>query len=175
MHTLKDLQIALKNENYDSHLLEPTDEFPSERLLAFIGVDYQQRERILEVTLQQQELAEGMAHPIPGYVRLQFQSTLSFEVNDMASNQVASLLLFLNHLLELPGFEMSEIDSKVRYRYVLLTDSHGVDAKVCFAIIGIIILILDLFTETIEKVAIGEMSFNELLENILQTAQKIKL
>lgn len=174
MHTLKDLEAALKNENYDSHFLEPMDEFPYERLLAFLGVDYKKREKILEVTLQQQEFAEGDSHA-PGYVRLQFQSTLPFDVNELFTSQVASLLLFLNHLLELPGFEMSEVDSKVRYRYVLLTDSQGVDAKVCFAIIGIIILILDLFTETIEKVASGEMTFNELLENILETAQKIKI
>lgn len=175
MHTLKDLDIALRSENYDSSLIPASEEFPYERLIAFLGVDYQKRERILEVTLQQQELAEGLTTPLPGYVRLQFLSMLPFDVDDDSSSQVASLLLFLNHLLELPGFEMSEIDSKVCYRYVLLTDSNGVDAKVCFAIIGIIILILDLFTETIEKVSSGLMSFNELLENIQQTAQKLKI
>lgn len=174
MRTLKDLESALNKEKYPSHLIDSDEALPYERLIVFLGTDYKQRERLLEITLQQQELAEGLMHPIPGYVRIQFQSTLPFDMGDLATNQVAALLLFLNQLLELPGFEMIEISNKIRYRYVLLTDARGIDEKVCFAIIGMIMLILTIFTEAIEKVASGTITFNDLLEDVLDAAQELK-
>lgn len=177
---LKDLEKILRSEDVDSAIFEASEEAPYNRLLIFLGSDYQNREKTLELIVQQQELAEQLFEKPAKkqkngiFFRCQFQLTFPFEIQEFALQQTASLLLFLNRHLELPGLEMSEIDNRLFYRYVLLTGEASPNRKLFLAIIGIIMMISELYTETIERIASGKTTFNELLEEVLKIANRIK-
>lgn len=173
---LERLEKLMSSENLDCALLDKTDEIPYDRLLIYLGNDYKMRERVMEITLQEQEFGESLKKQPEkkSYLRIQFQVPLSFQIRELFTQQVASLLLFLNRYLELPGLEMSEVDSKIFYRYVLLTDADAFDNKICLAIVGFITLILEVFTETIEKIADGSKTFNELLEDVIKITKEIE-
>lgn len=177
-HTfLKQFQKALKDEEYDCSLVEATDVIPYERLLVFLGVDDKERERILEITALRQEffkeLIPGESHE-PEFFRVQYQIGLPFKIKLDACVQVSSFICYLNRLIELPGFEMDEINLQLSYRYVLMYGEEKFNKKLFLSIVGLTLLVLELFGSSLEKVASGETTFNELLEQIVHMAQHMK-
>lgn len=140
-----------------------------DRLLVSLGADYKKRDRLVEITVLEQELLEGLETAVPiedRYYRIKFFSYLPFDVKPSTLGQVGPLLHFLNQLIDLPGFELHELENRVAFRYVLMTKGSGVDAKLIASLIGIIMFTLDLFGGNIEQVASGASTFNELLEEV---------
>lgn len=168
---LKQIADIITPERVDHAFIEPTAEIEYPRLIVFMGNDYQNRERILTITAQEQPLAGSSKHK-ESYVRVQFQITLPFQMQDKAVFEIGSLLHLINHMMELPGFEMDELENKLFYRYVLLGTTPDKNPSVYISILGIILMILDLFTEPIEKIATGQSTFNDLLEQILDLLQQ---
>lgn len=174
---LMQFQKILNDEEYDCSIVEATDIAPYERLLVFLGLDEQERERILEVTVLKQELMKGMElqkSAGPDFFRIQFLVNLPVNIQPDACAQVGSLVCYLNRLIELPGFEMDEIDLKVIYRYVLMYGEEKFNKKLFISLVGFIMLTVELFASTLERVAKGETTFNALLEEIIAIAQQIK-
>lgn len=170
---LNRFQSYLDSGELDSTVLSGNEDVPHDRLLIYGGQDYQQRERIIEVTTQIQQLGQNLGGSSQDeYVRVQFQVTLPFKVEELAARDLSSLLLFLNKLIELPGWEFSELEDRIDYRYVLLTKQDGIDENLFNGIIGLILLITQLFTEIIEQVASGKRSFNNLIEEVIKIANK---
>lgn len=151
--------------------LEPSQRHPEGRILLFIGNDAKQRDRSLEITMQEQ--IPGSKEVDVPYYRIQFETALPFPLSDLRSPEVGSFLFFLNRQLELPGFEIDEGNSLILYRYVLLTPEAHIQPNLLKGLIGSITLTLDLFSEAIEKVSSGEITFNEILENILKTVESL--
>lgn len=160
----------LLEESFDCSLAASTATTPMDRLLLSLGLDGKKREQILEIIATQQQAPPELALPssVTLPYRLQFRFLLPFEVQSLAMNQVASLLLFLNQMLDLPGFELNELEGQVIYRYIWVTQMENIDRLSLLSIIGSIMLTLALFTETIESVAEGKLSFNELLAQIVE-------
>ena len=169
---LKEIQRILEQEKLTCSLLSATEHVPLDRLLVSLGIDLKKRERLLEVIAAEQPFPSEYSRPsstlLP--IRIQFRIELPFHIGDEALNQVASLLLFLNHLIDLPGFELDELKGKAIYRYVWIVHPHMINAPLVMSIIGAITLNLSLFSETIEALADGSMSFNDLLSQITQLA-----
>jgi hypothetical protein len=170
---LQDLEKMLKNEQFECTLKPDFETPPYGTLLAFLGNDRLGRERILEITVQLQDLGESLQDPPspPQFSRIQFELKLPFTIMENATVEVATLLAFLNRMLELPGFELDEVNSNVYYRYVLLTSQKGTDKKLITGIIGVILMLIELFSGTIEQVAAGKSSFNDLFEEMLQLTE----
>lgn len=174
---LKKIQSFLEQEKFECSILQATDELPYDRLLIFLGLDSQKREQILEITAQEQvfkpeaDAKKGQPH---GYYRIQFQYLYPFAVEDTALNQVGSLILFLNQMSDFPGLELNELENQVSYRYIWLTKASGIDAPLILSIVGIIKLTLELFTASIERLAEGKATFNELLKEVIEIAQPTK-
>lgn len=174
---LVQFQSILRDEEYDCALVDATDVVPYERLLVFLGLDEKDRERILEVTILKQELMKGMELTKsiePDFFRIQFQIGFPFSALPETSNQITSFVCYLNRMIELPGFELNEIDLKLFYRYVLLYGEEKFNKKMFISIVGMIMLTLELFSHSLEKIAVGEMTFNALLEQIISLGEKIK-
>jgi hypothetical protein len=174
---LKQIYDYLIKANLDASLEAKSQALPYDRLLVFLGADYKNRERILEITSQDQQLNQNLADSSAikdSYYRIQFHIPLAFKVQDLAIGQVSSLLLFLNQMLDFPGLELNELENQVSYRYILLAKDKGIDELLINSLIGIVLLILDLFTETIEYLAQGKSTFNELLEEIIKIADHVK-
>lgn len=166
---LRRFQKYLDSSDLDSSVIEGSDETPHDRLLIYGGQDYKRRERIIEVTSQIQQLGQDIQTE---YVRVQFQVTLPFKVAELAARDASSLLLFLNKLMELPGWEFNELEDQINYRYVLVSKADGIDETLFSGLIGLILLICQLFTEVVEQVASGKKSFNELMEEVLKIANQ---
>jgi hypothetical protein len=167
---LKDLKEILHKAQLDCSLEEATDQLPI-RLLVYLGTDAKERERILEITSEQQDFTgEGGSK----YYRVQFQLLFPFKFIDNRVSQIASLICFTNRMIELPGLEMSEIDNSLFYRYTLLTIDHGLDKTLLAGIIGNIMLIADLLSDTLEGVGSGKTDFNSLLEELVKTLNSKK-
>jgi hypothetical protein len=174
---LMDFQRILKEEEFDCTLVEGTDAVPYERLLVFIGLDEKERERILEITALKQELMHGL-NPSESQehnmFRVQYQVVFPFDIHPNATSQVSSLVCYLNRMIDLPGFDMNEIDLKLSYRHVFLYGERKFNQKLFLSIVGLTMLLIELFASTLEKVSLGEKTFNQILEEILRIADTIK-
>jgi hypothetical protein len=168
---LKQIQAMLDQAQFECSIVKAGSEFPQDRLLVFLGVDGKRRERILEITSQEQVVNSEHKSPTKNYFRIQFQYIFPFLTQDLAINQVASLVLFLNHQVDFPGLELDELEGRISYRYVWLTKGNAVDDQLILSLLGIIRLLLDLFAESLERLAEGQATFNELLEEIIQMAK----
>ena len=168
--TIESLQQTLTEAEIEC-TLEPSQRYSGGRLLVFLSGDRKKRERSLEMTMQEQILGSKQID-IP-YHRIQFETALPFTFSDKSSPEVSSFLHFLNRQLELPGFEMDEGNRLILYRYVLLSSEDRLQPDLLKGIIGSISLMLDLFGEAIEKVAVEETTFNEILEKILASVEAI--
>ncbi|BBI17717.1 hypothetical protein [Neochlamydia sp. S13] len=171
---LKQFQQALMDEKFDCSYIEATDQTFYPRLLLFLGVDDKEREKILEVTAIKQELMQGLDSSDNPFYRIQFHAVFPFNIHPQASTQVSSLICYLNRLIELPGFEMDEINLTLNYRYILLYGERDFNKNLYFSIVGLIMLTLELFNSTLERVARGETTFNQILEEIIKIAQQVK-
>lgn len=163
----------LDDEKFECTLAPPSAGFPLEHLIVLLAIDRKKRERILEIVASPQQFSPEFVVPEAATFpyRLQFQVKLPFKVQDLALNQVASLLHFLNQLIDLPGFELNELEGQVIFRYVWLTEPALITASLIMGIMGAIILNLGLFAETIESLADGKKSFNDLLSQIVKMSE----
>jgi hypothetical protein len=168
--TLERIQKILEQEEYECTWTRSSEGIPLDSLHVFLGVDNKRRERMLEITSFSQplspELTRDEGTPFPARVR--FRIELPFKIKDLALNQVASLILFLNQYIDLPGFELNELEGTVYYRYVLLVHPDHITKILMMSILGAAILNLSLFSEMIESLADGKVTFNDLLAQILR-------
>ena len=173
---LKQFQQCLQKEEYDCTLIEATEATPYTGLLVFLGLDEKDRERVLEISIVEQEsfkkLRTSKSQEL-NLFRIQFQTKLPFEIQPEACSQVSSLICYLNRLIELPGFEMDEINLQLFHRYVLIYGESSFNKTVCISIVGFIMLLLELFSSTLERLAQGETTFNQLLEEIVEIGNKL--
>ena len=175
---LKQLQSILNDEKFISSLIESSDEESSQdHILIFLGTDMKQREQILEITAQEQIAVgdsssaskESRIKKANGkYFRIQFEHVFPFTVENLALNQVASFILFLNQLIDFPGFQLDELEGQTSFRYVWLTKQDTTDSFLIANIIGIIHAFITFFNQSIERLATGSATFNELLEEVVK-------
>ena len=167
---LKRIQDILEKEEFICSISSANETISFDRLLVFLGSDVKKRERILEIKAGHQQVAPEFILPQTTTLpyRIQFLIQLPFKVQDIALNQVASLLLFLNQFIDLPGFELDELNGQVIYRYVWIIKPEAIDAPLIMSIMGAIMLNLSLSSDTIESLANGTTSFNDLLSQIVQ-------
>jgi hypothetical protein len=163
---LKKLEKDFHDENFDCSVITEQDE---SSLIVYLGNDANDRERILNITHTEQPI---QTEQDTVFHKFQFRITLPFEVKSFTINDLNSAISFFNTSLDLPGFEFHEIDNKVVFRYVLLSD--GIPAKTLFmGVSGIILLNIDLLSETFEKVASGKITFYELLKTASDTIKNL--
>lgn len=166
---LSQIQSLLKKENYPYLHASPSENNPQERLIISLGVDQKKRELKVEVTehslprLPKFETKTPEAFPS----RIQFKLVLPFKVVNSSLNEISSLLHFLNQSIDIPGFELDELEGRVIYRYVWLTSPAHLDEVSVLTIFSGITLNLMLFSDNIESIAKGQTTFNDLLSDIL--------
>lgn len=170
---LNAIKSLLENEEYGCTLSPASQQIPVDRLLVFLGLDDKKRERLLEIVasppLPTQEFALPSNAVLP--IRIQFGVKLPFKVQDLSLNQASSLLLFLNQMLDMPGFELNELEGTILYRYVWIIHPTAIDGPLLMSILGAIMVNLGLFSDSIESVASGKMSFNDLLEEVVKMSK----
>jgi hypothetical protein len=160
------IQKILENAHFKCS--EHIPEQLTDGLFVFLDHDKLERERILHISCRplQFQFPEMKSNQDEKYYNIQFLIQLPFTAQSLSANQISSLLLFINHNMEWPGFDFDEVNNKISYRYIWLMKDSAIDATLLLNIVATISLNLDLFSETIEQVALGHSTFNEILQKI---------
>lgn len=166
---LEKIKKILEDEDFECALTPASKAFPVDQLRAFLTLDNKKRERILEIFGIQLASKEAS---LP--CRLHFQTKLPFKVQDNALGDVAFLLHYVNQLIDLPGFELNELEGAVLYRYVWIIEENFITSSLILSIFGSFMMNLGLFADMIESVAEGKVSFNALLEEIVKVSEASK-
>lgn len=165
-----------KKGNLDAFLQESTPEMDMPVLLVFLGMDSQSRERTAQITVIHQEMGEGLAGgPKEGksFFTLNIRVPLPCEINDNAHSDLCSAVCYVNSNLMLPGFEYHEGEDHLLFRHVLLVREDLVSETQILSILGWIIFTLDLYAATLGEVASGKMTFDELIQQVIDYSQKL--
>ncbi|NGX42192.1 MAG: hypothetical protein K940chlam7_00469 [Chlamydiae bacterium] len=171
---LQRLESIYKSEGLDCALMEETEETP-QRILVYLGLDIQKRERVIEVIAESPDITKELQSegPLSGAAVIQFRSDFPFLAKDDTLFEVRSLTSFLNQLLEIPGFEVDELENRIYYRYVFMGVDSEENLKLTVSVIGTILLLLDVYGAMIEPLAEGKVSFDEMLEEFLEKSEAI--
>jgi hypothetical protein len=166
---LSQIQTLLEQEEYPFLHVSATDNIPYERLLVSLGVDQKKRDLKVEVTEHTlpvlPKFASSADQTLPS--KIQFRLILPFKVKNSSLNDISSLLHFLNQSIDLPGFGLDELEGRVIYRYVWLTSPSHLDKISIITLLNALTLNLMLFSDTIESIAKGSSTFNDLLSEIV--------
>lgn len=164
---LQKIEKIVQDEKLDASLFAPSEKIPYDNLIVFIGADSLSRPYVLNITAQSQILDPKKDS---GIFRVSFQLKLPFKIAEFSFSQTSNLIALLNRFLELPGLEINEVTQEIFYRYVLLVDEKGLNKEIILGIIGMIRLILDIHLKSIESVASGSMTYDQLLSQALDAS-----
>ena len=178
--TIDHIVAFLEKEEWDCGKEPATEELP-DRVVVYLGEDSMGRDHVVEIALWPQILVqmetekEGEA-PTPTHWKLVFSWELPFEVEDIAVADTARMVSFVNSMVELPGFELRELEGTVGFRTVAFGDKRGISGHILMGILGNIYLMRDMHMPTIERVASGAATMNDLLdETAALTAEAMEL
>jgi hypothetical protein len=179
---LNEIKLLLEQKLFNCQILASTETVPIEQLAVKLANDIKDRDQFLVIRAVNQDLSSqdallGIASPPRNYQELQFIVTLPFFVIDEKITDISRLLLLLNKGIELPGFELSEVDRLIYYKHAFVVPEDDLDERILLSLVGMIQLLLDAFTDIIEAVATGPLSFQKVVENaqkLLKTQNKNK-
>lgn len=167
---LVEIKKLLEKFRYTCEMLNKSEEFPIDQLIVKLEDDYQARTQLLIIRASSQNLSSqdariGLKSNARNYQELQLISTLPFHILDNQIPDLARLILLLNKGMELPGFELSEVDHLIFFRHAFVVPEDDLDERILLSLVGMIELLLSTFTETLEAVAIGNRSLREIIED----------
>lgn len=168
---LETLGSMLKEEGMDCAILDTHNEIPC--LQVYLGEDHQGRERILEISADEQLVPasyKGIAdmQVERGIYRIELRTHIPIDFQPEQASNMASAINFINGLLELPGFISNEVSNDVYYRTVQISSSQEFNKTVLIGLVGMHRMALDTFSGILEKIGTGEMTFLELLDEIVR-------
>lgn len=174
---LKYLQTLLEGEELDTQIVEKEDVLQS-FLSVFLGTDQQQRGywmnlRVIPQFIMDETTVVEEGDMTPTYYTLTFTMDFPFKTKVSSVANVARLVAFLNSSVHMPGFEFSEVDLQVSYRYVWMGHTGCFKKKVLLGILGNTFLIKQMYGEVLEKVSVGKLTMNEVLEDVVETVKNV--
>jgi hypothetical protein len=174
--TLIGLKTYFSSRGFDCDLLSKGSELEKEQLFVALGPDEKGRDLILsirsaELPLNQEMLQrEGEPQEEPkNFHLLQFACCFPFRVEEKAFGEMARMLFLLNQGLELPGFELSEREKIVYYRYALPVVNKHIEEALLVCLFGTIDYLIKSFLPKLESIAIGAKSAQELIDEANQS------
>lgn len=168
--TLHGLKTYFSSHGFDCDILPAKGEMEVEQLLVAMGPDHKGRDLILSVRSAELPLNQELfsKYKVEGELKsyhfLQLASCFPFKVEETALWEMARMILLLNKGLELPGFELSEVDGIVFYRYVLPVVDKHVEEALLICLIGTIDFLMKGFLENLEQIAIGAKTAQQMIE-----------
>lgn len=155
---------VLTEQGYNCQIFEKSPQTPHRYLNVDLDVDPKGRSRVLEMRIDSYSLpsakdgAELIIHLFSPY---------PFLVKEEAVGEMARLMMFLNKGLDTPGFGLDESSKLAFFRYGVLTYNGQQSAQLLMAIIGMIRLLMDTFTDQVEAVA-GGVTARDALSNLVR-------
>lgn len=147
--------------NFATHLVEKGEDTPLNMLLVNVGKTYNEQDRILNFNYI--PLPEGMVNAVE---LLQITSVIPAMYKKENENLLRKLLLEINTKLAVGNFILGDNET-VMFRYIYITPKLDVIRKEELKEATMLcVYMLEIFTETIEKVSSGELSLVDALKNI---------
>ncbi len=174
---LNNIQQTLKNEQYDTKILEITEDSLLPCLIVHLGKDKEERDRIVKIFVQEQEMGEALLpeenEPKSIILSVLFELEFPFTFDPYHTPQLSSLLHFINDQHKITGFGMDEAHQKIFFRFHTLSTVEGINTKVLLSIIGIMMLYYDIHYMSIEEVANGKITFDEIAQQIIEVTKEL--
>lgn len=170
---LSKIQHYLVEEGMDCASFGEEEGQPADRLLVYLGADSKKRERIIEITADQQ-LVPGQFKDFAnmkveeGCYRIQVQTQFPISFHPDTAGQMASAINFLNGMLEMPGLISDEGSDKVFYRTVQLVAEEDYKKILLIGVVGMHRMVLDMFSGVLERIGSGELSYLQLLDEVIK-------
>lgn len=166
---LNEIKKLLETKNYACEILNKSAEIPCDQLVIALELDKKQRSRLLLIRSIKQNLsaADSLTNiktKHKSYKELQFILTLPFLVDTRQIGEIARLILLLNKGMELPGFELSEVDHLIYFRHSFLVPEDQLDERILLTLTGMIEMIVDVFSDILESVATDAKTLREVVE-----------
>ncbi len=172
--TLKSLKQFLESQDMKCTFIPKSEEIPIDQVFVYMGQDDSDRDLLLQIRVVEQELEgvelQGVTKKNMSYHHMHFLVNLPLKINEHCIGDVARMVLLLNKSLSVPGFEFSEVDRMVYYRYVLMTSGGRFNGNIVMSIIGMIMFNIDVFSKTIEDVGTGARTLVEVVEEAQKAA-----
>lgn len=156
---LESIKKDLECERIDC-FIQQEGETVDARLLIYAG-ENQDKMQLLGITARATEIGENES-----LASLQLEAFFPFVVKDNAVIDVSQFLHFLNLQLEVPGFYFNHLDHTIGYRYVLFAEPTHIPKKILLFLIGLSIFFQDVFSQTLERLAKGEVTFVDLMQEV---------
>ncbi len=166
---LDNIKSFLEKYNYNSVIITKSTESPIDQLVVKLDQDSKNREQFLLIRTATQDLCANDAllsihSPIQKYQEIQLIVTLPFFALENQIPDIARLILLLNKGMEIPGFELSEVDKMIFYRHAFVVPEDQLDERIIISLVGMIEMLIETFSEMLENVSIGAQSLQEIVE-----------
>lgn len=160
----------LQHYGYVCEHNQKNDKVPYDYIKFSIGADAMGRSRHMVVNIIDTTMNVPKGKGVEEYMNIekfvQLTTLLPFTVNEGHMGEVARMLMFYNKTLDIPGFGLDEITRTIFFRYAFIKPNSVMNKETFMGIVGMIILLLDSFTNSIEEVAAGA-SMKDTLTKIL--------
>jgi hypothetical protein len=170
---LEEIKALLETKQFKCEILPPSEQIPFNQLVIALDPDYLDRPRILIIRSISRDLSAsdeliGITSEKKSYREIHLIAVLPFQTVENCFAETARFIMLLNKGMELPGFELSEVDRLIFYRHAFVIPEDGLDERILFSLVGMVELLLDSFSESLESVATGKQSLREILEQVQQ-------
>src|SRR5215207_8099246 len=112
---LEEIKAFLEAKQFNCEILGSSEQIPLDQLIIPLDPDYLNRPRFLIIRLIPRDLTVnddliGITSKQRGYREIHLIAGLPFQIAENSLGEAARFILLLNKGMELPGFELSEID-----------------------------------------------------------------
>lgn len=143
------------------------DEEQKEQIIVPLTPDAQGRERMLLLSIVRPPFSSSEEAPLQdldyNIQFLQFFVPIPISIQPEKMNDVSRLLNMLNTVSELPGFFIAEKDRIPLFRYNMTCTKNKVDSDLLVMTVGLILYILENYSDIIDKIATGKKKLSELI------------
>jgi hypothetical protein len=178
--TAKAIALFFKSQDMPCEIIKASKELPFDFILVSVEETEAGERPILQISLDKQKIAsdegvEGFPVNSMGYVHMQFSMKPQIELKDEAVVDLLRFLLLINRTAAFPGFEFSESDRAVFYRYTTIVVAEGIDPYILLTIVANITMVYLSFEKYIKAVANREKTFDQVLEDFYAIVNRTNL
>lgn len=165
---LNEIKTFLDSLRYPSHIVAPTEGIPTDQLAVVLEPDEFQRGRLLIIRSLPQDLSTmdgllGITSSKRSYREIHLIVTLPFYVSEEKMAETARTILLINKGLAIKGFELSEADRLIFFHHAFVVPEDDLDARILLSLFGMIEILLETLSQTIESVATGKQPLAEII------------
>lgn len=170
--SLRSIQKVLETDGLKCQYVSKNQNIPFDQLFVRLDVNGLSQEVVLQLRLMEHPLEDPSNTHNENLHLLQFFVALPLKIRENKVEETLRFLSLINRSLEVPGFEFSEVDLMVYYRYVLMTSEDSISTLLIKNLMGVIMFILDSFSTKIEEIGRGKRTLKEVVEEAIRENQE---